>query len=199
MVMKGLNFFQIPYNGDRVNEICMYVRELKKWNQYMNLTGLKELDLIVSELLYDAFFLCGYMKEMKTVLDLGSGAGILAIPITILSENLKICSVDKSLKKIQFQRHIKRLVSLKNIVPVHDRAEVLEPMETDALIAKGFGSVEEILGKGGKHIRPEGYAFILKGKNEEPIEYPGFKLNNVIQYLLPVSDKAYRLFIYKKY
>jgi 16S rRNA (guanine527-N7)-methyltransferase len=198
MMQKGLNFFHILHNEKTVNDLCFYTLELKKWNRHMNLTGLKELNHIVSELLYDAFFLSGYMKEIKSVMDLGSGGGILAIPIAILNEDLKIFSVDKSLKKIQFQRHIKRTMHLKSFEAVHGRAETLDSKKVDALIVKGFGSIESILEKGGGHIRTGGCAFILKGKGEDKILYNGFELNSVIPYILPLSNREYRLFIFRK-
>ncbi|MCX5806282.1 MAG: class I SAM-dependent methyltransferase [Proteobacteria bacterium] len=197
-MQKGLNFFNIQYNEKTVNKLCSYALELKKWNERMNLTGLKEINRIVSELLYDAFFLYGYMQEMKSILDLGSGAGILAIPIAILNENFKIISVDKSLKKIQFQRHIKRTMHLKNFTAAYGRVEALDSMEVDAMLVKGFGSIEAILESGGRHIRTGGCAFILKGKGEDQVIYRGFELDYVMPYTLPVSDREYRLFVYKK-
>jgi len=198
MMQTGLNYFHIPYNEKTLNDLCFYLFELEKWNKHMNLTGLKELNRIVSELMYDAFFLYGYMKEMKSVLDLGSGAGILAVPAAILNENIKIFSVDKSLKKIQFQRHIKRTMHLINFATVHGKAEALDSINADALIVKGFGNIEVILEKGGRHIRTGGSAFILKGKGEDRITYQGFELNDVIPYVLPVSNREYRLFVYRK-
>jgi 16S rRNA (guanine527-N7)-methyltransferase len=198
IMQEGLSFFHISYDGEIVNNLCFYALELNKWNGHMNLTGLKELNHIISELLFDAFFLYGYMNGMKSVLDLGSGGGILAIPIAILNENIKIISVDKSLKKIQFQRHIKRVMHLNNITAVHSRAEELDSMEVDAMIVKGFGKIEAILEKGERHIRTGGCAFILKGKNEDPIMFRGFELCHVVPYILPISNRKYRLFIYKK-
>jgi 16S rRNA (guanine527-N7)-methyltransferase len=198
IMQKGLEFFHIPYNEKIVNDLCTYALELEKWNGHMNLTGLKELNRIVSELLFDAFYLNGYMQEIKSVLDLGSGAGVLAAPIAILNENIKIISIDKNLKKIQFQRHIKRIMHLNNFAAVHNRAEELDSMEADAMIVKGFGSIEVILEKGGRHIRRGGCAFILKGKSEDPVILGGFELDRAIPYTLPISNREYRLFIYKK-
>jgi hypothetical protein len=80
----------------------------------------------------------------------------------------------------------------------HSRAEVLEPLEVDALIVKGFGTIEGILEKGGRHVKPGGWALILKGKTNEPAEYQGFELKKAIPYLLPGSDKTYRFFVYRK-
>ncbi len=198
MIQDGLSFFHIPHNEKTLNNLSVYTFELKKWNEHMNLTGFKELDCMVNELLYDAFFLRTHLNETGSVLDMGSGAGIPAIPISILMENLKVFSIDKSQRKIQFQRHIKRTIGLENFIPICSRAEDMEPMEVDILTAKGFGGIEEILKRGEKHIKAGGRAFILKGKNEDPVPYRGFELDDIIPYILPVSNKAYRLLIYKK-
>jgi 16S rRNA G527 N7-methylase RsmG len=109
-----------------------------------------------------------------------------------------IFSMDKSLKKIQFQRHIKRALHLDRFSPIHGRSEELTPIGIDCLIVKAFGSISEILGKGGKHIRPGGRALILKGEKEKPAEQKGFVLENTIGYELPVISKSYKLYIYKK-
>jgi 16S rRNA (guanine527-N7)-methyltransferase len=198
IIQKGLNFFNIQYDEKKVNKLCAYTLELQKWNERMNLTGLKDINRIVSELLYDAFFLYGYMHEMQSILDLGSGAGILAIPIAILNEDCKIISVDKSLKKIQFQRHIKRTMHLKNFTAAHGRVETLDSMKVDAMIIKGFGSIKSILDSGGSHIRTGGRAFILKSKSEDQVIYCGFELDYATLYTLPVSDRECRLFVYRK-
>jgi 16S rRNA (guanine527-N7)-methyltransferase len=198
MVQEGLQFFSVSYNEKTIGNLSLYVRELSKWNKHMNLTGLKELRRIICELLYDAFFLYSRMEGIKSVLDLGSGAGILGIPVKILNENLEVFSVDKSMKKIQFQRHIRRIIPLKDFKPIHSRAEGLEPLEVDALIVKGFGTIDGILEKGGRHLKSGGCALILKGKTNEPTGYQGFELEKTISYLLPGSDKAYRFFVYRK-
>lgn len=198
MMEAGLQFFSIAHDEKIVGNLSLYVRALNKWNEHMNLTGLKELKRLIRELLYDAFFLYSRMEGMKSTLDLGSGAGILGIPVKILDENLKVFSVDKSLKKIQFQRHVRRIIPLKDFEPIHSRAEALESLEVDALIVKGFGTIDRILEKGGRHIKAGGCALILKGKTDEPVEFQGFELEKAIPYRLPESDKAYRFFVYRK-
>jgi 16S rRNA (guanine527-N7)-methyltransferase len=198
MMQEGLRFFSISHDEKIVGNLSLYVRELNKWNEHMNLTGLKELKRVIRELLYDAFFLYSRMEGLKSILDLGSGAGILGIPVKILDENLKVFSVDKSMKKIQFQRHVRRIISLKDFEPIHSRAEALESLEVDALMVKGFGTVDGILEKGGRHIKTGGYALILKGKTDEPVEFEGFELEKTIPYRLPGSNKAYRFFVYRK-
>jgi 16S rRNA (guanine527-N7)-methyltransferase len=165
----------------------------------MNLVGLKDGESIVSELLYDALFLHGYVKESESILDMGSGSGILAIPLKILNKDMKVFSVDRTLKKIQFQRHIQRTLKLDNFFPIHDRMETLEPISVQSLVVKAFGSIPNILTKGRRVIRNDGHAFLLKGKTQEPDNVDGFIIKDVISYTLPNSVKSRTLFIYRRY
>jgi 16S rRNA (guanine(527)-N(7))-methyltransferase RsmG len=201
-IEKGLDYYNIRHNDEILKKIRLYVEELGKWNEHINLTGIKNPLAIVDILLYDAFFLFGNLKESKTIIDMGSGSGILAVPISILSETcglVKVFSVDKSLKKIQFQRHINRSLNFKGFIPIHGRIEMLEPMGADALVVKGFGTTGEILENGRKHIKPDGRAFIVKGKNETPLDaVAGFCLEEEKLYNLPFSDRVYKLIIYRK-
>jgi 16S rRNA (guanine527-N7)-methyltransferase len=198
LIESGLASFNIIRDGKAVSALDVFILELKKWNGRMNLTGLKDTESMIRELIYDALFLHRFVKAGNTLLDLGSGAGVLGIPLSILSEEMGVFSVDKSLRKIQFQRHIKRTLHLPRFVPLHNRIEEVNPLEVESLVVKAFGSIEKILEKGGPHVRRGGRAFILKGTREQGEGYPGFELNEIVPYRLPGNEKEYRLFVYKK-
>jgi len=198
LVREGLRFFSISHDLKAVDKLSLYVRELDRWNARINLTGLKQPERIIKELLYDAFFLCTRLKGIESLLDLGSGSGILGIPVKILNERIAVFSVDKSMKKIQFQRHMKRAVPLKEFYPIHGRAEALEPVGVEALVAKGFGAIDRILETGGGHIKSGGSALILKAKQDQPLEHAGFALEEMSPYSLPENDREYKFFVYRK-
>ena len=198
-VEHGLISFDIPFDGNVLKNLCLYVAELIKWNTKMNLVGLKSEEVIVVELLYDAFFLYAYVKEAESVLDVGSGAGILAIPLKILNKEMKVFSIDRTLKKIQFQRHIQRTLKFNAFFPIHGRSESIDMLNVQCLIAKAFGSTMTILTKGGRHVIKGGHAFLLKGIAQEAVRVEGFSLQNLIPYTLPGSVKARNLFVYQRY
>jgi len=199
IVEHGLVSFDIPFDGDILKNLCLYVTELTKWNERINLVGLQDEESVARELLYDAFFLHGYVKRSESVLDMGSGAGILAIPLKILNKEMRVFSIDRTLKKIQFQRHIQRIVKLDNYFPIHGRIESLEMLNVQCLVVKAFGSIMDILTKGGRHIIKGRHAFLLKGKTQEPENVDGFVLESFIPYTLPDSTKSHSLLIYRKY
>jgi len=198
LLEQGLVFFRVPFDGSIIHDLCLYVTEIEKWNRRMNLVGFKDTSSIVQKLIYDAMLLHGYVKEGPSVLDLGSGSGILAIPLAILSKEVQIFSVDKSLRKIQFQNHIRRTLGLRRFSPLHGRIESLEPLEVESLVVKAFGSIAHILEQGGRHIRKGGRAFLLKGPKEKVIEHEGFVMADDVPYVLPAGTNPYRLLIYRK-
>jgi 16S rRNA (guanine527-N7)-methyltransferase len=197
-IREGLTHFHIDYDVTALEGLLFYMEELMRWNEKMNLTGIRDIERAVQELLYDAFFLTRHLQNDYSILDLGSGAGILAIPLSIIDANVDIFSMDKSLRKVQFQRHIKRILRLNRFTPIHGRAEEMTPIAVDSLVVKAFGSIPEILEKGGIHIKPGGRALVLKGEKEKPVDCEGFFLEDTIRYELPVISKSYKLFIYKK-
>ena len=199
IVEHGLVSFDVSFSEPVIKSLCLYITELTKWNKRINLVGLNDGESIVRELLYDAFFLHGYVKGSESALDMGSGAGVLAIPLKILNQEMKIFSVDKTLKKIQFQRHIRRTLKFNNFFPIHGRIESCEPINVQSLAAKAFGSITDILTKGGGHVRNGGHVFLLRGESQAHEGIDGFILEEVIPYTLPDSIKNRTLFIYKKY
>jgi 16S rRNA (guanine527-N7)-methyltransferase len=156
------------------------------------------MEAIIRDLLYDAFFLFSTVESGASLLDVGSGNGVLAITFACLDENVQVYPVDKNLKKIQFQRHIKRSLKLPRLLPVHGRIETLEPLNVDTVVAKGFAPTTQVLEKVSIHLLKEGRAYLLKGVEGEEAARPGFVLDKTISYRLPQSSKQYRLLLYKK-
>ena len=88
-IREGLAHFHIDYNETVLKGLLFYMEELMRWNKKVNLTGIRDMERAIQELLYDAFFLKGHIQNDHSILDLGSGAGILAIPLSIIDENAR--------------------------------------------------------------------------------------------------------------
>ncbi|HVN24626.1 MAG TPA: RsmG family class I SAM-dependent methyltransferase [Syntrophorhabdales bacterium] len=198
LIQQGLGFFSIVHSPSTVEKLSIYMQELDRWNRRVNLTAKRPVEWVIRELLYDAFFLSSVIKDVRVAVDIGSGNGILALTLAIIDETMQMFSVDKSLRKIQFQRHIKRSLKLPNLSLIQGRIESLEPLCVDALLSKGFGSSSLILKTGGKHLNEGGAAYLLKGLTERAGAFPGFHLETARHYRLPENPKEYQLFVYRK-
>lgn len=198
LIAEGLAHFRIGCGARCVSSLASYVRELDRWSRTMNLVGLKGSSRVVAELVYDAFFLHSRIAGARSLLDLGSGSGVVSVSMAILDPERRIVSVEKNLKKAQFQRHVKRLLGLDRLEIVHGRIEEAPRTGVDVLIAKAFGPVPVVLDKGRRHLNEGGSAYIVKGKGQKAPAHEGFLLQREESYSLPGNDKAYQLFVYKK-
>jgi 16S rRNA (guanine527-N7)-methyltransferase len=198
LIRRGLDAQNLALDDKSLDQLSFYVRELGRWNKRMNLVGLRTNEAIVTELLYDALFLFKYIRQDGSVVDMGSGAGILAVPVSILGKGITVYSVDKSLKKIRFQRHLQRSVGLENFIPLHARIEDLDALGVDSVMAKAFGSIQHTLDKGASHVKEGGHIYMVKGRLESPVDREGFVLEQTVEYTLPLSEKPCRLFVYRK-
>jgi 16S rRNA (guanine527-N7)-methyltransferase len=198
LIEEGLRHFGIPFDDHQLKSMVSYIGSLDRWNRRMNLVGLNATEAIIRRLLYDAFFLCTCIGSRQRILEIGSGAGVVAIPLAIVNRSLAVVSAEKSLKKVQFQRHARRMLHLVNLEILHGRIEDMAPLGADILLAKAFGSASDILRKGGGHLKEGGSALLVKGMSEKPLESEGFMLEEVRPYRLPKSPREYQLFVYKK-
>ncbi len=95
------------------------------WNQRVNLISRKDLDnLIVNHVLH-SISLAKFIRfiENAKVLDLGTGGGFPAIPLSILFPDVAFVAIDGTAKKIKVVNEIAHSIDLKNLQALHMRAE----------------------------------------------------------------------------
>jgi 16S rRNA (guanine527-N7)-methyltransferase len=197
-INRVLGWLALPASQDQVTLLTRYVDELARWNKKVNLSGMDKEEDIVQNLIADALFLHKVIPPGKSILDLGSGSGILAVTLSILDVDRQVFSIDKSLRKIQFQRHVKRLLELANLELFHGRAQDLVPLSSNVLVAKAVGTVRFVLALGGRHLCEGGLAFLVRGASEDAPEDAGFVLEQNRPYELEKGGKTYKLLVYKK-
>lgn len=198
LIQETLDHLRIPVSGEVLADLLRFIEELERWNRAINLVGIRDMDRVCSELLADSFFLYTHIVNGRCVIDLGSGSGIVGIPLAILDRSLEVCSVDSNLKKIQFQRHVRRAIGIPNLRPVRGRAETVDPLGGDRLVAKAYGTSEAILAAADRHLTTGGLVYIVKGVCENGVSRDGYSIETSVDYSLPGTNKAYRLLIYKK-
>jgi len=88
--------------SDRGKQFLSYLALLEKWNSRINLTASTrwaDLKPLFQEGIWAAQF---YPQEARAHLDLGTGAGFPAIPLTIMAPHIKLDMVESREKKCAF-------------------------------------------------------------------------------------------------
>ena len=161
------------------SRLASYRDLLLAWNQRFNLTALRSAQEIDSRLILESMRLVALIRECAehaakgaTVVDIGSGAGIPGLPISILCPALDVTMVEATGKKARFIGEVIEQLELLNAQTIHDRAEDLAHRagyreSFDIAVARAVGSLSTLLELSMPFLRPGGRAFFPKGALEE--------------------------------
>ena len=102
-----------------------YYELLIEWNRVMNLTGITEYDEVNLKHFTDSLTLVRVkeMKNISTIIDVGTGAGFTGLPIKIAFPHIKVTLLDSLNKRIKFLDQIVEELGLDDVVTLHGRAE----------------------------------------------------------------------------
>lgn len=167
-----MDWFNIMFKQDnlgfnltstQLKKLEKYVELLKKWNKAYNLVGKSTLDNIYERHVLDAVQLVKYIdKDVKKILDFGSGAGIPAVMLAIILDNTKVFACERINKKCQFLNQVRRELSLDNLIVINqDVQEIAE--EFDLITCRAVAEISDILNLT-QNISAKNY-LLPKGKN----------------------------------
>ncbi len=135
-LIDGLQHLGVAASSAQVDALLHFLDLLAKWGKVYNLTAVRNLqDMLVIHLL-DSLAILDLVDRVAptSIVDVGSGAGLPAIPLAILRPEVEIVSVDAVAKKIGFQLQAKAALGLARLRPVHGRVESLRLDRTPSLI-----------------------------------------------------------------
>jgi len=104
-----------------------YYELLVTTNASVNLTAITEKSEVYLKHFYDSLTVAFYEKSLQdgehSLIDIGTGAGLPAIPLKIAFPNLKITLVDALQKRVKFLQTVVDELKLSDVTIVHGRAE----------------------------------------------------------------------------
>src|SRR5512136_1303797 len=123
LLVQGGKAFGINLDEKTIEAFDLYLKELLKWNQKINLTAIRLEKGVILKHFIDSFSIYPYLDQHSSVLDIGSGAGFPGIPLKMVQPTLAVSLIDSVRKKVDFQRHIIRILGLKGIDAIHGRVQ----------------------------------------------------------------------------
>jgi 16S rRNA (guanine527-N7)-methyltransferase len=196
LLEQGTRELGLALSAEHLQAFELFAAELKKWNRKVNLTAINvDKDIAVKHFI-DALVFAQQIQEGENVLDIGSGAGIPAIPLKIVKPMISVVSVDAVGKKILFQRHLSRLLGLQSFEALHARVESLRETHHKCfkvITSRAFSRLEQfvslaapLLADGGRMIAMKGPAVFGEMKaSEGQLLALGCEISSVHSYSLP--------------
>ncbi len=119
---------RVMLTAAQLARISIHLELLLRWNERMNLTGVRDPDTIVTrhvgESLFAAIALFGAAPAgSPTAIDVGSGAGFPGLPMKIFLPGLRLTLIESSQKKSAFLKEAVRANTLTDVDVFTGRAE----------------------------------------------------------------------------
>jgi 16S rRNA (guanine527-N7)-methyltransferase len=90
-----------------------YLELLLRWNQRINLTAVREPEAIIRRHFVECAFAAQHLpRDITTLLDYGSGAGLPGIPVAICRPEIRVTLSEAQGKKIAFLSEARRVLGL---------------------------------------------------------------------------------------
>ncbi len=168
-----------------------YRDELLKWTAKVNLIG-PEAKEHLDEHIAEAVAAAEILKPTGNVLDFGSGGGLPAIPMAIVSPDatFHLCEADQ--KKWAFLKHVVRECGL-NCQVYGDRlhrllARIPQDLKFSLVVSRAVGEPEEWVPSLKGHLEDGARVALFQGSPDVP-ELPGFTFAEAIP--LPRGESNY--------
>lgn len=177
-----------------------YARELARWNRSLRLVGPRDLPGIRVQI---ADALCPFLLVPPPfpLLDIGSGAGLPALPVALCFPGAPVFCLEPLAKRVSFLRHAGRVLGLAALHVLPGRMEDASRRPElrgffAAVTARAVADPLVLLAGARPFLREDGQAFLLRGPAPPPA-VPGWELHRDEQYPAPPGLGPRRLAVYR--
>ena len=142
-----------------------YLDELRAWNRAYNLTAVRDPAEMVIRHVLDALAILPWLETGSRLLDVGSGAGLPAVPLALAAPRLAVTALDSNGKKARFLRHVQRTLPLANLEVIEARVQDYRPAQAfPAVVSRAFAELGDFLRQTAQLVAEDGRWLAMKGK-----------------------------------
>ena len=162
--LRQLNLAQ-PVDENQQAKLIKYVELLNKWNKTYNLTAVRKPEQMVTRHLLDSLSICPYLRG-KSILDVGTGAGLPGIPLAIIFPERQFTLLDSNNKKTRFVVQAVSELELPNVDVVQSRVEEYKPNASfDTITTRAYSAIGVMVGQTSHLMANDGVFLAMKGAN----------------------------------
>ena len=160
------------------DQLSEYANLIIKWNKTRNLVSRNANLETINEHIFDCACLIPHLKE-SNLLDVGSGAGLPGLVISILDDKKNIKLLEPNQKKISFLTHAQAKLDLKNTTIFKERIENLEEINEETIITRAVMDPKKLLNVISKQ-KNRNLKIIMMVSEPVEISYPNWELKFLI-------------------
>jgi 16S rRNA (guanine527-N7)-methyltransferase len=201
LLSAGLSTMHLELPSATVVRLVAYLRLIEKWNRIHNLTAVREPEQMVVLHLLDSLSILPHVAGAKSLVDVGTGAGLPGIPLALARPDLEVTLLDSSRKKASFLEQAKAELALDNVRVVCSRVELWFPESPfDVVVSRAFSDLADFISQAGHLVAPRGVLLAMKGVNpiQEIAGLPAtHRVESVVELDVPTLEAKRHLVLLK--
>lgn len=210
---QGCQEMGISLNEEQRQQFIVFYEYLVEKNKVMNLTGITEFQEVLVKHFLDSLACVKAvdMKNVKRVMDIGTGAGFPGVPLKIAFPHLEACLLDSLKKRVNFLEETFALLKLTDITAIHGRAEEFAKNKAyresfDLCVSRAVSNLVTLSEYCLPYVKPGGSFISYKSgtvqeeveQAEKAVKILGGKIRDVVYFQLPDSEIQRSLVVIEK-
>ncbi|MGB8932642.1 MAG: 16S rRNA (guanine(527)-N(7))-methyltransferase RsmG [Anaeromyxobacteraceae bacterium] len=193
---QGLDGLGIAASPETLALLGRFSDRLLAWNRKVNLTAITAPLEVAEKHLVDSLSLLPDVEGARTLLDIGSGAGIPGVPLACALRELQVTCCDGVAKKMAFVKAVVAELDL-NVRAFAVRADGDPDAErlprADVVVSRALADPDRWLPLGMNYLAPGGRLLAMLGREADEAalraagEPLGLRLAGIRRFVLPVS------------
>ena len=213
ILIEGSKKLGLTLDEKQIEAFMRYKALLVEWNQKMNLTAITdEVDIMTKHFLDCMSIQKAFpMEKVKTLIDVGTGAGFPGLVIKIAFPWIKVTLVDSLNKRLNFLKEVIQELGLEGVECVHARAEDLGKNKVyreqfDVCASRAVANLAVLSEYTLPFVKEGGYLIALKGQKieqeateaQKAIILLGGEFVEIIDAQVPMTDLEHKIAKIKK-
>lgn len=169
-----LTKLNIEVTPEKLNQLKEYASFLLEYNQHTNLTAIRDINEVYLKHFYDSLTIVKAinLKEVNTLLDIGTGPGFPGMVLKIIYPHLQITLMDSNNKKISFLKALAQELNL-NVEIIYGRAEefIVNRREYyDVVTSRAVASLDILAELSIPYVKTNGLFVAMKSNYQEELQ-----------------------------
>jgi len=169
--LQGADAMGLALDEHQLDQLVQFGGLLEKWNKSFNLVSRQDISRLAARHLLDSLSAVPLLQGRR-VMDLGSGAGLPGIPLSIAAPQVQFVLCDRSERRIRFLRQVIQSLELGNAeVWLGDYGQLKPPdVIFDTVVARGVATVAELWAMVHSQLAADGRLLVYESTRADPAE-----------------------------